>query len=375
MLVKKKIGFIINPIAGLGGRVGLKGSDGVDIIEKALALGGKPESSTRAGYALSVLAEMRERPKIYTYGDSMGENQSKDFGFETIVLGSPSGARTTSQDTIEAVKLMREEKVDLVMFAGGDGTARNICETIGYDIPVIGIPAGVKIHSAVYAINPRNAGLIAKDYLEGRINRLKESEVMDIDEDLFRQGIVSAKLYGYMNVPESGSRVQNMKSGGATEEGDLYGMAGYVVCNMEEDTIYIIGPGSTTRCIMEDLGLPNTLLGVDVVKNKQLIASDVSEMQLWELIKEPREKVKIVVTIIGGQGNLFGRGNQQISPRIIRRVGRENIIVVATSSKLIALEDQLLLVDTGDPDLDQGLCGYIEVIIAFNQSTYFRISN
>ena len=166
-----------------------------------------------------------------------------------------------------------------------------------------------------------------------------------------------------------------MKSGGATEEGDLYGMAGYVVCSMEEDTIYIIGPGSTTRCIMEDLGLPNTLLGVDVVKNKQLIASDVSEMQLWELIKEPREKVKIVVTIIGGQGNLFGRGNQQISPRIIRRVGRENIIVVATSSKLIALEDQLLLVDTGDPDLDQGLCGYIEVIIAFNQSTYFRISN
>ncbi len=375
MLRRKKVGFIVNPIAGLGGRVGLKGSDGADIVEKALALGGKPEAPIRAGYALSVLAEMKERPKVYTYGGSMGENQSKEFGFETIVLGFPNEARTTPQDTINAAKLMREAEVDLIIFAGGDGTARNIYEAIGYSIPVIGIPAGVKIHSAVYATNPRNAGLIAKDYLEGRINQLRESEVMDIDEDLFRQGIVNAKLYGYMNVPESGARVQKMKSGGATEEGDLYGMAGYVVCNMEEDTIYIIGPGSTTRCIMQDLGLPNTLLGVDVVKNKQLIASDVSDMQLWELIKDPREKVKIIVTIIGGQGNLFGRGNQQISPRIIRRVGKENIIVVATSSKLIALKGQPLLVDTGDPDLDQELGGYIEVIIAFNQSTYFEVSN
>jgi len=375
MTDKKKIGVIINPIAGLGGRVGLKGSDGPDIVERALALGGKPEASIRASHALTILAEMKEPPEIYTYGGNMGENQLKELGFAIIVLGSPVGAQTTPQDTIDAAKLMRDAKVDLIMFAGGDGTARNICEAIGDSVPVIGIPAGVKIHSAVYAINPRNAGLVAKDYLEGRIKKLKESEVMDIDEDLFRQGRVNAKLYGYMNVPESGSRVQNMKSGGASEEAELLGMAGYIVCNMEDDVIYIIGPGSTTRSIMEDLELPNTLLGVDVVKNKQLIASDVTEPQLWDLIKDPQQKVKIIVTIIGGQGNLFGRGNQQISPRIIKRVGKENIIVAATNSKLLALQGQPLLVDTGDINLDQELCGFIQVVVAFGQSTICQIAN
>lgn len=375
MIGKKKIGVIINPIAGLGGRVGLKGSDGPDILEKALALGAKPEASIRAGYALATLAEMKEHLKIYTYGGNMGENQLKEIGFKVTVLGSPAGTQSSPQDTINAAKLMRDEKVDLIIFAGGDGTARNVCEAIGNSVPVIGIPAGVKIHSAVYAINPRNAGLVARDYLEGRIRKLKESEVMDIDEDLFRHGQVSAKLYGYMNVPESGSRVQNMKSGGASEKGELLGMAGYIVCSMEDDTIYFIGPGSTTRSIMEDLGLPNTLLGVDVVKNKQLIASDVTEPQLWNMVKDPQQNVKIIVTIIGGQGHLFGRGNQQISPRIIRRIGKENIIVAATNSKLLALKGHPLLVDTGDLELDQELCGYIEVIVAFGQSTIFKVSN
>lgn len=371
----KALGVIINPIAGLGGRVGLKGSDGPDIVDKALALGGKPESSQRATQALAHLLDLKDQLTIYTYGGEMGEQQLTELGFAVQVLGSPRGARSTAQDTITAARLMLEKGVDLVIFAGGDGTARNICEAVGSAVPVIGIPAGVKIHSAVYAINPRNAGMAAKEYLEGRNRRLKESEVMDIDEELFRQGRVSAKLYGFMNVPDSGSRMQNMKAGGASEAGDLAGMAGYIVCNMEEDVLYIIGPGSTTRSIMEDLGLPNTLLGVDVVKNKQLIASDVTENQLWELIQDPTQRVKIVVTIIGGQGNLFGRGNQQISPRIIRRVGKDNIIVASTASKLIALNGQPLLVDTGDAELDQALCGYVEIVIAFGQTSIYRVSN
>jgi len=274
-----------------------------------------------------------------------------------------------------AAKLLQDAGVDLLVFAGGDGTARNVCEAIGVSVPVIGIPAGVKIHSAVYAVNPRNAGLAIRDFLEGRSVRLKEAEVMDIDEELFRQGRVSTKLYGYMMVPESGSRIQNMKSGGGSETGDLVGMAGYIVCNMEEDTLYIVGPGSTTRSIMEDMGLPNTLLGVDVVQNKELIASDVTEKQLWELIEDAALKVKIVITVIGGQGSLFGRGNQQISPRIIRRVGRENIIVAATVSKLLALGGQPLLVDTGDLELDQSLCGFIEVVVAFGQTSYCQVDN
>lgn len=371
---KKAVGIIINPIAGLGGRVGLKGSDEPDIVEKSLALGGKPEAPKRASYALAELSDIKDKIDIYTYGGDMGENELRELGFEFNVVGFPSGARTTAQDTIDAARLMKERKVDIILFAGGDGTARNIYEAIGTTIPVIGIPAGVKMHSAVYAINPLNAGMAAKDFLTGKTTALQEREVMDIDEELFRQDIVSAKLYGYMVTPDSGSRIQNMKSGGTSEKGALAGMAGYIVCTMEEDTIYIIGPGSTTRSIMEDLKLPNTLLGVDVVKNKRLLASDVSESQLLELIKDPEQKVKIIVTIIGGQGILFGRGNQQISPEIIRRVGKQNIIVVSTASKLISLRGQPLIVDTGDIELDQELSGFIEVVIDFNQTSYYQIT-
>lgn len=372
---KKKVGIIINPIAGLGGRVGLKGSDLPDIVERALALGGKPESPIRAGYALDIVAEIKDKLITYAYKGDMGENQLRKLGFDVEVIGEPKSEKSTAQDTIDAAKKMLDIPVDLIIFAGGDGTARNICEAVGYEIPVIGIPAGVKIHSAVYAINPRNAGLVAKDYLDGKITKLKESEVMDIDETKFREGVVSARLYGYMNVPEASTRVQNMKSGGYSEEGELVGMAGYVVCSMEEDVYYIIGPGSTTRSIMDDLGLKNTLLGVDIVKNKKLIASDVTENQIWDLINSTSEKFKIIVTVIGGQGSLFGRGNQQISPRIIRKIGKENIIVVSTSSKLIGLKGSPLVVDTGDIELDQELSGVTEIYIAFGQTTYYKVTN
>lgn len=370
---RKKLGLVVNPIAGLGGRVGLKGSDDPDILARALALGGKPEAPVRAGYALAVLAEMEDHPEIYTYGGEMGEEELESSNLHGVVLGSPQGARTSAIDTMDAARLMLEEGVDLLLFAGGDGTARDICEAVGSRVPVIGIPAGVKIHSSVYAINARSAGLVAREYLEGRIQRLRECEVVDIDETLFRQGRISAKLYGYMNVPEAGSRMQNMKTGSGSEETDLLGVAGYISCTLEDDTLYIIGPGSTTRGIMEDLGLANTLLGVDVVKNRELVASDVSERSLWELLKEPQQKAKIIVTVIGGQGHLFGRGNQQISPRVIRRVGRDNIIVAASTSKILALKGGPLLVDTGDTDLDRELGGFIEVITSFGQSTYCRV--
>lgn len=375
MSIKKSIGVIINPIAGLGGKIALKGSDMPDILEKSLALGNNPESEIRAGYALEKLIDIKDTFDIYTYGKNMGENKLKELGFEFEVLGFPKELQPTAEDTINAAKLMKEKKVDLILFAGGDGTARNICEAINTCIPVIGIPTGVKIHSAVYAINPLNAGIAAKEYLTSGRNQLREREVMDIDEDLFRQGIVSSKLYGYMIVPESKGRIQNMKSGGRSESGDLAGMAGYVVCKMEKDTIYIVGPGSNTKSIMDDLNLPCTLLGVDVIRNKQLIASDVTESELIEIINNTTENVKIIVTIIGGQGILFGRGNQQIGPQIIRSVGKENIIVVSTPQKLIGLKGTPLIVDTGDLNLDEELCGFMEIIIGFNQTSYCKITS
>ncbi len=372
---RKSIGVIINPIAGLGGRVGLKGSDGPEIVEKALAMGAEPESSIRTGYALAQLKAIKEEVDFYTYGGDMGEHQLEELGFEAKVVGWPEGERTTAEDTMKAAKAMKEAEVDLILFAGGDGTARNIYEAIGDSVPVVGIPAGVKIHSAVYATNARNAGLAAKDYLEGNAEGFKLSEVMDIDEEIFRQGRLSAKLYGYLQIPEAGNRMQNTKSSAPSEHEELMGVVDHIVSRMEEDTLYIIGPGSTTRAIMEAMDLEGSLLGVDLVKNGELVDSDVSEKAIWDQIQRSGGNVKIIVTIIGGQGNLFGRGNQQISPRVIRYVGKKNIIVAATGSKLLSLQGEALLVDTGDEALDEELSGYIEVVKGYAFTASYPVTN
>ena len=203
---------------------------------------------------------------------------------------------------------------------------------------------------------------------------IREAEVMDIDEEAFRQGRVNARLYGYLKVPVE-RRVQSVKSGARSEQAEMEGMAAEVAANMEKDTLYIIGPGTTTRTIMERLELPNTLLGVDVVFNRELVANDVGEKQLFNLLEQHKGKAHIVVTAIGGQGHVFGRGNQQISPRVIRSVGKNNRIVAASRDKLVALQPHPLLVDTGDPDLDQELSGYVRVVTGWEDSIMYRISN
>ena len=317
----KKLGVIINPIAGMGGRVGLKGSDGLETLQKARELGAKPEAPRRSIEALTVLAEIKDELEVITYPQEMGEDAVRKAGFEPKVIGSINSGFTSAEDTIQAAREMLEQHVDLLLFAGGDGTARNIYTAIGSSIPVLGIPAGVKIHSAVYAVNPRSAGEAAKLYLQNKVVNIREAEVMDIDEEAFREGRVSATLYGYLKVPELKQFVQSVKSGARSEKAEVLGIAEQIVANMEDNVFYVIGPGTTTRNIMERLDLPNTLLGVDIVLNKQLVANDVSEETLYQKIQG--HKSKIIVTAIGGQGHIFGRGNQQISPRVIRAVGKE----------------------------------------------------
>lgn len=369
----KKLGVIVNPIAGMGGRVGLKGSDGIEILEKAREMGAQPESPRRALEALKIIARLKDEIEVLAYPDEMGADECREAGLEPEVIGSIKSGETSPEDTMEAARKMAERGVDLILFAGGDGTARNIYTAIGPSIPVLGIPAGVKIHSAVYAINPRSAGEVASLYLQGKVVNIREAEVMDIDEDAFREGRVNARLYGYLKVPVE-RRVQSVKSGARSEQAEIEGMAAEVAANMEKDTMYIIGPGTTTRSIMERLDLPYTLLGVDVVLNRELIANDIGEKQLFDLVDQ-HKNARIVVTIIGGQGHVFGRGNQQISPRIIRLVGKNNIIVIASRDKLVALQPHPLLVDTGDPDLDQELSGYVRVVTGWEDSIMYRISN
>ena len=372
---KRVVGVIINPLAGLGGRVGLKGSDGQGTVEKALSLGARPEAAARTALALSHLLPLKNSLDIWTYTGDMGETVLRELGFAPKIAGSPQAEPSSAQDTREAAEALERAGVQLILFAGGDGTARDIYEAIGARVPVIGIPAGVKMHSAVYAVSPGSAGLAAREFLEGGRAVLKEAEVMDIDEELFRAGQVSARLYGYMMIPQSGGRMQRKKTGGGTDAGDLAGLAACVAGAMKDDVLYIVGPGSTTRAIMAELGLPCSLLGVDAVRGGRLVARDATESELWQLVKDPCQKVVILITIIGGQGSLLGRGNQQISPRIIRRVQRENIMVVATAAKLLALGNAPLTVDTGDGELDEALGGYIKVIISCAQSTYYAVGS
>lgn len=369
----KKVGVIINPVAGLGGSVALKGSDGAATAEQAIALGAKPMAALRARTALIQLVYIYNEVEFLTCGGNMGEELLKDMDLRHRVVYTPQSETTTPEDTKNAAAAMLNEGAELIMFAGGDGTARDICAAVGTEITVIGIPAGVKIHSAVYALNPRNAGLAALEYLQSDCSQSAEAEVMDIDEDEFREGRVRAKLYGYMNIPADSTRMQNTKSPNVSEGEELLDIAAYVADEMEEDVLYFIGPGSTTRKIKEELGIEGTLLGVDGVLNGELIVKDATEGQIWELI-EKHPNFRIVVTVIGGQGVLFGRGNQQFSPRILKKAGRKNIIVAATHGKIRQLMGRPLTVDTGDSELDEALSGYTDIVAGYEQTVFYKIS-
>lgn len=388
----KRLGVIVNPLAGIGGRVGLKGSDGEAVVREALSRGAVREAPRRARLALERLARVRDHVEVVTWPGEMGEDEARAAGLEPRVLGSLEGRPrsrqllggaaavddfvvTTAADTAQAARDLVAAGVDLILFAGGDGTARDVLDAVGDAVPVIGVPAGVKIHSAVYATTPAAAGDLVALYLHERpaAVRLREAEVMDIDEEAFRGGRVSARLYGYLRVPYVRGLTQSAKAGNvAGEESLLEEIANEVVAGMEPGVLYIIGPGTTTRAILTRLGLPKTLLGVDAVADGRLVGSDLDERGLLALLDDFAQ-ARIVVTAIGGQGHIFGRGNQQISPAVIRRVGSGNIIVVATQTKLLSLEGRPLLVDTGDPALDEELSGYVKVVTALDRRTVYRV--
>ena len=358
-----KLGLIINPIAGMGGRVGLKGTDGAETLEKAISLGAKPESPKKAEKALQELLPLKDQLEILTYPGQMGQDEAQALGFKYQVLGSVANS-SSPEDTERAAQDMVKEGVDLILFAGGDGTARNIFNAIGEKAPVIGIPAGVKIHSGVYANHPRSAGQVALHFFQNPDMTIKEAEVMDIDEEAFREGQVTAKLYGYMKIPLMPNLMQSQKDGGIeSEEAAIDGISDRIIEEMREGIYYIMGSGSTIRPIMEKLGLPNTLLGIDIIKDKKLVASDVNEQEILDIIKE--DKVKIIVTIIGGQGYIFGRGNQQLSGQVVKRAGKENVIVIAPRNKILSLDRGPILVDTGDEEVNKLFNGYIRVITSY----------
>jgi predicted polyphosphate/ATP-dependent NAD kinase len=346
----KTIGLIINPIAGMGGAVGLKGTDGKAIVTQAISLGAKPIAPTRAEAFLSELNPAKNNVQLLVGAGLMGEDEAKNCDFIYKVLGARKEV-TSPKDTVSIAKKMVDAGIALLVFCGGDGTARDIQATVDMALPVLGVPTGVKMHSAVFAVTPRAAARVVMRFLREELP-LREAEVMDVDEKAFRKGRLSAELYGYMLAPYEPHLIQANKLASPITESELRSQAGiavYVIDNMKTDVIYVLGPGTTTRAIAGVLDASKTLLGVDLFLNKKVISSDVNETQILEAIRG--KPAQIIVTPIGGQGFIFGRGNQQISAKVIRQIGLDNIVVIATASKLRSLQG--LRVDTGDSDLDE----------------------
>ncbi|HAT41920.1 MAG TPA: ATP-NAD kinase [Rheinheimera sp.] len=364
-----RLGLIINPFAGLGGAVGLKGSDGV--VEEALARGAVPMAQQRARLALEELLPYQADIRILTVSDAMGQALANELGFHTEVFYHATQP-STADDSIAAAIALADAGIDLLLFAGGDGTARNICEAVGERTTVLGVPAGCKIHSGVYAITPAAAGKVVAKMVRGELVSVQDALVMDIDEVAFRQGTVRAKRYGEMQIPAELRYVQSVKMAGKeSEELVLDDLAAYFVAHMDDDVRYVMGSGSTVAAVMHELGLPNTLLGVDVVENGEVIAADVTAAQLLELVTD--HPSKLVITLIGGQGHIFGRGNQQLSPAVIRAVGREHICLLATKSKIEQLGGRPLISDSGDPMLDTELSGMMRILCGYNDYVMYRL--
>lgn len=368
------LGLIINPLAGIGGSVGLKGSDGPEIVAEALSRGAQCKSNDRAKLALDVLLAIKDQLKIVTCSLSMGEDlvRSMGFDYEVIDINAENKVETTAEDTRFSAQEMLKKKVDIILFAGGDGTARDICSAVSDQIPVLGIPAGVKIHSAVYAITPKAAGEVVLQLAKGQLIDVKAHDVRDIDEDAFRNNIVKAKLYGEMRVPQAGQFVQSVKQGGVeVEELVLQDIAVEIIENMEDDVLYFVGSGKTTLAIMDELHLENTLLGIDAVMNHQLVKSDVSESDILNFLDQ--YSCEAIISIIGGQGHIIGRGNQQLSSSVLKRLGKSKLKVISTKAKVSALEGRPLIVDSGDNDLDELFSGTIEVTTGYQDHIIYPV--
>lgn len=360
-----KVGLIVNPIAGMGGSVGLKGTDG-DMYQKAVELGSKPVASERINEVLSLVT--RNDIHFIVAKGKMGEEYIKKFHFDYEVIGEIE-EKTSSDDTIKILEEMKAMNIDILIFVGGDGTARDVLRVVGMDIPVIGVPSGVKMFSSVFTLSAHAAAEMINCFG----NHFIDMEVLDINEEAFRNNRLDAKLYGYVRVPDIKHLLQGKKAPSNVSSSDINKkeeVADYVFENMEDGVVYILGPGTTLKAIADRLGVKKTILGVDAVLNSQLIGIDISENNILELL-EKYNMVRIIVTPIGGNGFIFGRGSKQISSKVLDLVKKENIIIVSTIDKIGGLN--CLRVDTGDYNVDKILSGSINVIIGYNEEIVMEV--
>lgn len=365
---------MINPFAGIGGSVALKGSDGPLIRQKALELGASQLAMQKAEIALKQCIHLQDQIQILTGNEDLGENVAKKMGFEFTCVYQSTNKTTEPEDSIELLKVLNNYSLDILLFAGGDGTARIVADCVKEELPVLGIPAGCKIHSGVFAITPSAAGIVVQKHISGELLSLTQREVRDIDELEFRKGNVQAKHYGYLSVPTDLEYIQAVKMGGKESPELLIDeLSDYLSAIMEDypEHYFVIGSGSTIAKMMERINLENTLLGVDLVYGRESIAQDMTASQLQNLTKD--KKVKLVVTVIGGQGHLFGRGNQQLSIEFLKTLDKKDIFIFANKQKILELDQAGLIIDSGDEEFDKTLSGSVPIITGYNDHTLYFI--
>jgi predicted polyphosphate/ATP-dependent NAD kinase len=367
----RRLGLIVNPLAGLGGSVALGGSDGM--AAEALRRGAIPRAAARAVEALASLCR-ETAVEVCCFAGEMGERPTRAAGLAPHLLGKPQGRTSTADDTRAAARAIAAAGCELLLFAGGDGTACDLLEAGMPPLPVLGIPAGVKMQSSVFATTPAAAGQLAAAFLGQRAPALRDAEILDIDEAARRQGVIAGRLRGTLRAPDHPRLRQHAKARHVPDEGSaLAALAEAVVGALDRGALCLLGPGTTLAAIKRVLGVEATLAGVDVVAGGKPIAADATERDLLELLDGNRS-ARLIVSPIGGQGFVFGRGNQQLSPTVLRRIGRASIALVATPAKLIGLQPAGLLVDTGDAALDAELAGWYRVQVGPGQSMMSRIA-
>ncbi len=364
------MGLVVNPIAGMGGPIGLKGTDGWarDELERRGAIA---TSTSRASVALAGLARAGPAEVLCGAG-AMGADAVSRAGMRPHVVQVPAGPDTTPDDTVAATRAMEAAGCELILFAGGDGTARDVYRAIGTRTLTLGIPAGVKIHSAAFAINPTTAGDLAAAVVAGEVTSTSQAEVVDLDEDAYRLGHVSVRLFGYLRVPDRPNAIQGSKVRSIGDEEAIAGIGSTIADRLEPGCRYLIGPGTTAKAVLRAMNLPATLLGVDLVLDGALIGSDLTASEALAATSDA--PTRLIVSPIGGQGHVFGRGNQQLSPALIRRIGRDGVIVAASPRKLASLRGRPLLLDTGDRALDTQLAGFVRVVTGRDRETVYALA-
>lgn len=363
-----KVGLLINPFAGLGGAAGLKGSDGAEIVALALRLGARPQAHERTVRALRRM--VGHDAEVFTIAGEMGERACHEAALEAHVVAT-SPATHSAQDTAEACRALLAASVDLLLFAGGDGTARDVAAaSTATPTLMLGIPCGVKMYSGVFARSPEHAGELVRRCAFGSVAS-REVELLDIDEEASRNDRISTRLHGYAKVPAEPRHMQSAKSGSSDPDRAVEAEAERFAAQMQPGHVYFLGPGRTVQALARHLEGKGTLLGVDVYRGRTLICRDANESDLLTLAA--RYPAHLVVSLSGGQGCLFGRGNQQISAAVLALINPEHLHVMASSAKIAALPQGQLFIDSGDPVIDARFSGFIRVHTSPGRSAMLRV--